>query len=878
MHGTNLLPDPTSFIGREAALESLAQQFKEGARLISILGPGGAGKTRLARAFGLAALKSAQFEAVWFCDLSEASSQMDVVIAVAELLGLSSGAHADVDALTRGCGLALENRPRELIVLDNFEQVLKPAAKTVMAWSRSAQGARLLITSRAPLQLGHEVRHELEPLSPEDGARLFIERARVDLKGHAKIDEIVRKLDGLPLAIELAAARTRVLSMDALLAKLTESMEVLRARRIDVPSRHATLKAAIDHSWDLLSREEQRALVESAIFRGGFSLEAAEAVLSAKDVLDIIESLVEKSLLRAHPAQARFSMYESVRAYACDRRDPQSTRALSRSHAQYFASVATEQADRIRGPQQSLALGWLAQERDNLLSAHRFACSEAPQLAAQLALALDSLLRLRGAPSLRAELLHQTLRTERETPAAAGELQCALAETERSLGRFDEAIARLQNILAAPPSDFSAGKAEYLMGTVHHARRTLSPACAALSRAAAHFRAANAKAHEGEAIRLLGHSRLLQGDLDGARDELEEALEIAARVEDPWALAWARSSMGSLEHICGELLEARRFYQQARQTFLDQGFARDAAMTWFNEAIIDREEMDYAAALKHLDDGLKLVQPLADQHAIAFARSIQAEVYCLKDEWPRALRVFDEVFEIYVAIGDLRSRAEIFAYRGAHAALVGDRKRSKAMFAQADALIAQEGQSEYLIAAVDSLRALYWTATVLADPSDTEAKKQADALMAMPHAPGGPSGTSMAERSTNLRMIARLVEGCVANMRSGSGTADATLRIAADGSWFQPAKGPRVDLSSKPRLSAVLRVLAQAKSTQPDSALSKSDLLTRAWPQERVLPKAGANRVYVAVASLRALGLEGALVTRDGGYLLCAGEVLFEQA
>jgi predicted ATPase/class 3 adenylate cyclase len=343
-----------AFVGRSTDLLQIARQFESGTRLLTLLGTGGTGKTRLAIRYGRRWLGDWP-GGVWFCDLSEASTLDGVCYAVSRTLGVRLGAGDPVAQVAD----AITARGQCLVVLDNFEQLTQHAAATLGQWL-DGRDASFLVTSREKLGLPGEVVQPVEPLPLEGPAfDLFVVRARaaradfvLDDAGRASIEQAVRWLDGLPLAIELAAARMTLFSPAQLLERLRDRFQVLAGRR--GPDRQATLRAAIDWSWQLLSPAEQAAFAQCSTFEGGFTLAAAEGVLdltTAADplpVVDAIQALVDKSLLRRRAVDSDvprheidepfFGMYVSIHEFArerCREHGAAFQRALEERHGSF---------------------------------------------------------------------------------------------------------------------------------------------------------------------------------------------------------------------------------------------------------------------------------------------------------------------------------------------------------------------------------------------------------------------------------------------------------------------------------------------------------------------------------------------------------------
>jgi predicted ATPase len=382
---TNLAPPADKFVGRAVELTRIGERFTAGARLITLLGPPGIGKTRLAREHAWR-VRETHLGGVWFIDLTEARSVDGVLAGVAAALSVG-GLGASVDAMVKQLGAAIAHRGRTLLVVDNFEQVVDHATllgKLVDA----APDARWLVTSRERLNLPGEVVVELGPLAtgvdPNGGLELLIDRASAARPGlaigRAEIDElavVVDRLEGNPLALELAAGRLKVLSPRQLRDRLAQGFDVLTGRRRGVPERQTAFEKAIEWSWQMLEPAEQATLAQAAIFRGGFSMEAAEAVIDLAgyrdtDVIDALESLCDKSLLRRTaspelPEEARFGLFESIRDFASSKLEALGSFPAARErHAEYYIAYAESWAGADTYPRVRERARHLAAERENI--------------------------------------------------------------------------------------------------------------------------------------------------------------------------------------------------------------------------------------------------------------------------------------------------------------------------------------------------------------------------------------------------------------------------------------------------------------------------------------------------------------------------------
>ncbi len=398
----NLPAQPTPLIGRRAELSEITARLRsDEARLLTLTGPGGIGKTRLALQ-AAEALVDAFGDGIYFVDLAPVRDPASVLVAIARAVGLKETSEQPLlDDLKN----QLRDK-RMLLLLDNFEQVISGAPR-VAELLRDSRQLRVLVTSREALRVSGEhvfpipplglpaaglAHPSLEQLTQYEAVQLFIERAlavkpgfQVTNENAPAVAEICVRLDGLPLAIELAAARISLFSPQALLERLGSRLTLLRGGARDLPVRQQTLRGAIDWSYELLSAGEQRLFEVLSVFAGGISLDAVEGVAGGLqrlremdvDMLDGLASLVDKSLIRQanQPAgESRLVMLHTIREYASERleTDPEFSAAARRAHALYFAGFAERQWQRLGGREREAALSTLASEIENLRTAWRY--------------------------------------------------------------------------------------------------------------------------------------------------------------------------------------------------------------------------------------------------------------------------------------------------------------------------------------------------------------------------------------------------------------------------------------------------------------------------------------------------------------------------
>ena len=372
LNWTNLPVQPTSLVGRELELMEIADLVQT-YRLVTLTGPAGSGKTRLALQFAAEAIADFPEGAFWVP--LQALRDPDLVMPT---IGQAVGARNGVADHLRSA--------RALLVLDNLEQLL-PAAVQLSDLLAEALHVTLVATSREPLRIRAEREYRVAPLAENEALALFVARARAvepGFQGNDTVAEICRRLDCLPLAVELAAARVKVLSPEAILARLDRRLQLLTGGPRDAPAKQRALRAALDWSYELLSEQERRMFARCSVFAGGWTLDDAEAVCDAD--VDTLQALTEKSLVRAEAD--RFSMLETIREYATERlEESDDAQRLRERHAQAFALLAERARRELGGSQHAewntrlqaelpnirAALGWAAEHRPELL--HRIAAS-----------------------------------------------------------------------------------------------------------------------------------------------------------------------------------------------------------------------------------------------------------------------------------------------------------------------------------------------------------------------------------------------------------------------------------------------------------------------------------------------------------------------
>jgi len=637
-HPHNLPTQPTPLVGREKELrEALERLQQERVRLLTLTGPGGVGKTRLS--LQLAAEQIESFpDGVFFVGLAPLTDPALLPSAVAQAIGVREEAERPLSETLRA---HLQGK-RLLLVLDNFEQVTE-AAPLVGQLLTAAAGLKVLVTSRIPLHLRGEQEYPvptlslpdprqlppLEQLTRYEAVRLFIERAQGVKPDFALTDEnapavaeICVRLDGLPLAIELAAARIKILPPQAMLARLHDRLKLLTGGARDLPERQQTLRGAIEWSHELLGEEEKRLLRRLAVFLGGRTLEAIEQVCSADGDLDVLEgvsSLVDKSLLRQEESaegEPRFLMLETIHEYAKEKLEASAeAEEIGRRHTEFFLALAEAAAPQLLGAAQGQWRARLEAEHDNLRAALSRALARGEdELAGRLAAALRNFWSARGhlregrrwlAEVLAAEGL--SLRTRAKALLGAGNLASGQGDLAAAQPRFEESLALCRDL------EDARGIAGALNG--------------------------------------LGMLAAERGELDRAQALFEEALAPLREIGDTQGMATLLNNLGTLVDRRQEYARAESLYRESLALARQAGHAAGVSGALLNLAGVTRRQGNLPGARVHLREGLHVARDIGDVQRATYGLALLAQLLAAAGEAERAARYFGAVEARFAAMG-----------------------------------------------------------------------------------------------------------------------------------------------------------------------------------------------------------------------------------
>ena len=663
---TNVRAALTSFVGRDDELERLALLLDR-SRLVTLVGPGGAGKTRLAnRVVTDRAERDATADGAWIVELAGVTDAAEVPTAIITALGLHrSGLLAGVNPRPGGSSMterlvdALQDKDL-LVVLDNCEHLIDACARVADAIVGGCEGVRILATSREPLAIIGEVLCPVGPLpfpssaapfadaAPAPAVRLFVDRASAVRPGFVLDDgnigavvEICRRLDGMPLAIELACARLRTLPVHEIAARLGERFRLLTGGSRTALPRHRTLHAVVEWSWELLTAEERVVARRLAAFAGAIDPVSAVPVCGRDDVLDAIGSLVDKSFVQlVEDEPLRYRMLDTIRAFAADRlAESGEADAVRRRHATHFLDRAERATSALHGRDQLPALAWLRRESDNLTAAMSWAIDAGEaETALRLAVSMSWFWQLRGSHDEGRQWFATALALE-GVPGLAPEV-LAIAYSwvtmhNMAVDAFDEALAA--NAAARSAADRMPDEPQdplYAMTNVamHMYGHELAAASTLIEKMLSHddpwvsaiaeLTSAHAAEHFGDAARGATH--------------FIRAWDKFSAVGDRWGMAMTGNSLGLVHTLAGD--HARAVVVLGESAVLAEaiGADEDAARMYGWRGVVHLRARNLDAAAADLALGYQIAHSRRSRQSLAFVETGLAELARLRGAFDEA--------------------------------------------------------------------------------------------------------------------------------------------------------------------------------------------------------------------------------------------------
>lgn len=819
-------------MGRKAALAELGERYRDEPSVVTVVGPAGGGKSRLAHRF-------ASDRPRWLAgstivvEAESLSSDDDLRLALAHRVGIEASRPPSTSALAS----ALELHAPAMILLDGVDDLSEQARQLVVTLTVEAPSVVWLATARSALGVRGEALFELEPLDtdPDGGEALELFYACCHAQGvplsdadRPAIVDLVRALGGLPLSIEIAAARCAVVSPAALLGELEGQRGWASLSRHSAPGR-GSLGSVIGSALGSLDPSARAALVRLSPCRGGFACDIAEDLSTPADAETVLATLRHRSLLRVsvqRDGARRYGIDASVAAVTLAMAAPSDRDDALVRHAEAFVERALAAAEAVRRRGDVASRGWLAREQQNLVAiVDRAEARLVPR-------------RLGGAALLALEPLWLPQGRARAFVDRLSALGGAAASA------FPEPDHRARAALAQ-------GYALGLLGRPTESKRVL----AATARRAD---AAGLSALAAEA-RLLLSIRLRQ------QGEVRRALELADRArgvleqtpyERAHALAMAFAGLSLLQ--LGQLDASEAMNERARALLKELGDREMEGLALGNLAQVDQERGVFERSRLRFSQSLACLRAAGADVYVASYVGFAAMLAHENGEWAAARQGYDAALAELAAHETRHVEALLRAHRGALSAQLGEEASALEDFDSADASLARGGFATFAHA-LELHRGqldVGWARAALARGDAARARAHLERAADRVRAADTLGGEELA---FDARFARRLLQRAIE-----TATPREVLAIGPEAAWFRRGSGPRVEIGHRPPLCRLLGAL----TTQRGQARSVADLVALGWPGEKVLPTAGRRRVQVAISTLRRLGLEGCVVTDGGGYAI----------
>ena len=892
-------------VGREAELSNLAS-LAQRARVIAVWGPPGVGKSRLAAAFGR---ESGRYTV---CDLGPASTVPDVERTILEVLALPPAPHESPSAVSAHFDRTMLASDPFVLVLDDADGV-EDLDRFAARLSALTTAVTFVITTRRRLRAPNVEDFEVPALTRDAALQLFTERAmqaRADFRPDEveTLGRLVELLDRLPLPIELAASRVRLMSVGEMLRRLESGSQGL----------HRGLSAALNDSWSQLDPNLQEVLATLSLFSGSFALSDVEEVLGRHariDVLEAVDALLERAWLGTtfDRDEVRFELLRTIRSFLIERfaELPTST-AIASSYDEYLVQRAQWACDRLHGPLSAEAFATLSRHRNALLTLlDRCVARNATDLMVRILVAMRWHMLLCGpldryepalslvlrqpdiaTPQQRAELVSayaEVLVMQGEQLRASDMVASAMVQVSRGETGW-LALRRLQLILDPPPAEvLRAALAEDIaharqtrdrfmearllerLGFAHTQLNELEPAWIALAEARDLFASIGANLFATGCSSALGYLELRLGRLDDAIERFAGAVALHGDAQSHFYVASARFNLGVALHAAGRTDGAQRELEAALRWWSAAGFVRYTVVARIRLGLVQAENGDLDNARATLAEAARVGRECRDHHNTAVAYTERAAI-----DFERRLPVDAEEVERMLAgivpgldpdafASALVLLTAIAAETGRGALVYVNRiEELSAMFADAD---------PYLGAVVGALRdiARAWQNLAIARQTPDDDSRRHHVARAWEWAsrmlqptPSIPDIPSSYVRLWANRLRTRGAElGEFANVREAF---RGVLEVHRDGEWYRFDGRAPIDLSSRRPLRLLVRRLVVLSEDDPEGGLSVDELAEAGWPGEVLNLSTRRNRVYTAVRFLREMDLEEILVRDDTGY------------
>jgi predicted ATPase/class 3 adenylate cyclase len=682
----NLPAQLTTFIGREKEMEEIKKEL-ESHRLVTLTGPGGAGKTRLSLQVGAACLE--QFtNGVWFVELASLTDPLLIIGAVLSALGIHEKEN-DINSLTSYIG-----NQSLLLILDNCEHLIEDCARLVEILIQRCPKLHVLASSREALGIAGEQPYHvpslpfpdpkhlpsLDEIAKCESMQLFVERVRAYIpsfslteKNASSVAHICSRLDGIPLAIELAAARVKVMSVEQLASRLGDVFNLLTSGSRTALPRQQTLRALIEWSYDLLSESEKSLFRRLAVFSGGWSLEAVEAVCvvgqdavlsSSKDailphnVLDDLAGLVDKSLVNKEEldGEARFHMLETIRQYAEFKMfASEEVDEVKNRHGDWFMQLAETAEPKLRTGEQLPWLNRLEMEHDNLRAAMKWSIEQKHvEQALRIPSALAYFWDIHGHSEEGRTWLDEALKLEAQSPerkypypwATAVDGHFSLAVYLPDIKQYQPRMEEALDIFRKHGDSFRVGRVLYHLAGFPYFAGEHETAKSTWYEGLSAYQIINDQWGIGECLHCIAHTEELQGNIEKAHALFNQSLEALQPIGDRFSLFHPMGDTAVIAIHKGELNTARMILEESIQTFQELKNRVWVSISVIRLAQVLYERGEYGNARKTIQGNLEAVTEINDLEGIFYNTYLKGRVELAEGNLSLARQIFEEAFAI----------------------------------------------------------------------------------------------------------------------------------------------------------------------------------------------------------------------------------------
>ena len=699
----NLPVQLTSFIGRETEMKHVKEALKL-SRLVTLTSAGGSGKTRLALQTGAEVIDEFE-QGVWFVDLAALSDPALLTSTIIDALGIKE----ESKKTTEDTLIEFLKGKEILILLDNCEQLIHACANLAERLLSSCPKLKIIATSREALNCEGEMTYRIPPLAVPDpksndtpeqltqyeSVRLFIERAltvnsnfRVNNENAPALAEICSRLDGIPLAIELAAARIKILSVVKIYERLDDRFSLLTGGKRTALPRQQTLRALIDWSYDLLSEEEKILWCRLSVFSGGWTLDAAEEIcsdemISKSLILDLLSQLIEKSVIIFDESKGRYRILESLREYGIEKL--KNSQEISLRHLNYYLRLSENAEPELRGENARFWLDIIDADHSNFISAIDWSVSnEMADKGAVIAGALGEFWSTKGHYSTGIRLNENILRSScLYGNSAKVKLLIWLCVYKYNQGEYEQVRKFSEECLNLSKGiGDKKGIAESLhnLGKVAELKGNYELARSYFEESLELKKEIKDKIGIADSLQSLGNLLTNQGDYELAKKYFGESFEIKKEVGDKRGMASNMNSMGCIATYQGNYEQAKKYHEESLAFNKDIGSKIGAAISMGNLGLISFNQGDYELARKYYEESLTIRKELGNKKGIAIYLHNLGGVVYTQGDFEQAKKYFEESLAVRKEIGDRIGMADSMNNLGGVMYTQGDFEQAKIYF------------------------------------------------------------------------------------------------------------------------------------------------------------------------------------------------------